>query len=80
MQAPKRNEPILLILSVVNPQAEALSASLVTEADHTIDNEKILISLDSNSFNGLRARWNTLMRGLIASEQSLEATRRGELD
>ena len=80
MQAPKRNEPILLILSVVNPQAEALSASLVTEADHTHDIGNIRISLDSNSFNDLRARWNTLMRGLIASEQSLEATRRGGLD
>ena len=77
MQAPKRNEPILLVLSVVHSQAEALSAALVTEADHTHDNEKIRISLYSNSFNDLRARWNTLMRGLIASEQSLEATRGG---
>ncbi len=77
MQAPKRNEPILLVLSVVHSQAEALSAALVTEADHTHDIGNIRISLDSNSFNDLRARWNTLMRGLIASEQSLEATRGG---
>ena len=78
MQAPKRNDPILLVLSVEHSQAEALSAALVTEADYTHNNEKIRISLDSNSFNDLRARWNTLMRGLIASEQSLGATRGGD--
>ena len=78
MQAPKRNDPLLLILSVEHPQADALSAALVTEADHTHNIGNIRISLNSNSFNDLRARWNTLMRGLIASEQSLGVTRGGD--
>ncbi len=75
MPVPKRNETILLRLSVEHPQAEALSAALVTEAEHANENGHLRIFLDSHSFNDLRARWNTVMRGLIASEQSLEATR-----
>ena len=75
MPVPKRNETILLRLSVEHSQAEALSAALVTEAECTNENGHLRIFLDSHSFNDLRARWNTVMRGLIASEQSLGATR-----
>jgi len=35
----------------------------------------VTVSLQSPNFSDLRARWNTVMRALIASEQSLEVTK-----
>ena len=77
MTVPKRNDTIKLNLSLVHPQAEALSAALVTEAEHLSKVGLVTVSLESSDFNDLRARWNTVMRALIASDQSLIVTTRG---
>ena len=39
------------------------------------EKESIMITEHTHSIVDLRARWNSLMRGLIASEQALSATR-----
>jgi len=36
------------------------------------------LTLTANSFSDVRARWNSIMRALIASEQSIEATDGGD--
>ena len=77
MTVPKRNDTIKLNLLLVHPQAEALSAALVTEAEHLSKVGLVTVSLESSNFNDLRARWNTVMRALIASDQSLIVTTGG---
>ena len=78
MQAQKRNESVSLELLVEHGDSETLSSSLVTEADFSQTSDSITIHLSSNSFNDLRAHWNSIMRALIASEHSLAATNRGD--
>tara|TARA_B100000959_G_scaffold287471_1_gene372561 strand:+ start:866 stop:1111 length:246 start_codon:yes stop_codon:yes gene_type:complete len=71
----KRNEPIKLELSLEHLNASLIAAALVTEAEHHTDEGSVTVSLQSPNFSDLRARWNTVMRALIASEQSLEVTK-----
>ncbi|HJM24668.1 MAG TPA: hypothetical protein QF821_03380 [Candidatus Thalassarchaeaceae archaeon] len=78
MQHQKRNDSVTLELLLEHSDSEALSSSLFTEAEFSDNHGEISVSLSSHSFNDLRARWNSIMRALIASEQSLEATSRGE--
>lgn len=75
MQTQKRNDPVSLELQLEHNDSDSLSSSLVTEADFSENDGTISVSLSSNSFNDLRAHWNSIMRALIASENSLEATR-----
>lgn len=78
MQQQKRNDSVSLKLLFEHSDSQDLSSSLVTEADFSEANGQISVSLYSHSFNDLRARWNSIMRVLIASEQSLNVTSRGE--
>lgn len=78
MQQQKRNDSVTLELLFEHPDSGPLSSSLVTEADFSHIDGEISVSLASHSFSDLRARWNSIMRALIASEQSLEAASRGE--
>ncbi len=78
MQQQKRNDSISLELLLEHVDSGPLSSSLVTEADFSHTDGEISVSLGSHSFSDLRARWNSIMRALIASEQSLEAASRGE--
>jgi hypothetical protein len=78
MQKQKKNDLISLELLLEHIDSKPLSSSLVTEADFSHIDGKISVSLGTHSFNDLRARWNSIMRALIASEQILEATSRGE--
>ena len=71
----KKNEITHFELSFIHPDAQALSASLITECEFICDNKNIKITEKANTIIDLRARWNSLMRGLIASEQVLSATR-----
>ena len=59
----RKSESARLNLRVKHNQAPALAASLTTEASFDLTGD--------NSILDLRARWNTLMRGLIASEHVL---------
>ena len=78
MKDQKRNNSVELTLLLEHSEPDALSSGLVTEAEFSNSDNEISISLTSDSFTDLRARWNSVMRGLIASEQSLDATRGGD--
>ena len=78
MKDQKRNDSVGLTLLLEHSEPGALSSGLITEADFSYSDDEISISLKSDSFTDLRARWNSVMRGLIASEQSIDATRGGD--
>ena len=68
----RKSESTRLCLRLTHPQAPALAASLTTEATFSLSDESTLIVDEvADSIVDLRARWNTLMRGLIASEHVL---------
>ena len=69
----QKNEALSLSLIIESSNVKSLSASLSTEANFSLTNGILTINENANSFVDLRARWNTIMRGLIASEQVLEA-------
>lgn len=68
----QKNETLSLSLKIKTSFADSLSASLTTEALFENKDGIIIINESANSFVDLRARWNTIMRGLIASERVLE--------
>lgn len=76
--APRKSESSRLILRLIHEDAEALAASLITEAEFINHNGTIEVTERADSMIDLRARWNTLMRGLIASEQTLGITEGSE--
>ena len=71
----KKSEVAHFELSFTHSDARALSASLVTECQFDWNGDSIIITEKADSIIDLRARWNSLMRGLIASEYALSATR-----
>tara|TARA_B110000003_G_scaffold214005_1_gene213108 strand:- start:576 stop:803 length:228 start_codon:yes stop_codon:yes gene_type:complete len=71
----KKSEVAHFELSFTHSDARALSASLVTECQFVCNDDSIIITEKADSIVDLRARWNSLMRGLIASEYALSATR-----
>ena len=75
MKEQKRNDSVSLKLTLEYSDARSLSSSLVTEAQFVSKDGEISISLHSDSFNDTRARCNSIMRALIASDSSLKATR-----
>ena len=75
---PRKSESSRLLLRLTHEDAEALAASLITEAEFINHNGTIEIVEGADSIVDLRARWNTLMRGLIASEQTLRITEGSE--
>ena len=76
MKEQKRNNSVSLKLTFEHSDTRSLSSSLVTEALFSSKNGEISVTLQSESFNDARARWNSIMRSLIASDKSLEATER----
>ena len=77
MKEQKRNDSVSLKLTFEHIDSRSLSSSLVTEAEFVSEDGEISVSLQSDSFNDTRARWNSIMRALIASDRSLDATRGG---
>ena len=75
MKEQKRNDSVSLKLTLEHSDTRSISSSLVTEAHFVTEDEKISVSFQSESFNDTRARWNSIMRALIASDSSLGATR-----
>ena len=68
----KKSESARLNLRLTHTKAAALAASLTTEASFQLaDNSTLFVDEVADSIVDLRARWNTLMRGLIASEHVL---------
>ena len=72
--APRKSESSRLVLRLTHEDADALAASLTTEAEFSDIKGTIEVTERAASMVDLRARWNTLMRGLIASEQVLGIT------
>ena len=75
---PRKSASSRLVLKLTHSDADALAASLVTEADFRNLDGTIEIIEAADSMVDLRARWNTLMRGLIACEQALDITEERE--
>ena len=75
MKGQKRNNSVSLKLTLEHSDTRSLSSALVTEAQFVNQDGEISLSLHSDSFNDTRARWNSIMRALIASDSSLGATR-----
>tara|TARA_B100000575_G_C22735337_1_gene440406 strand:+ start:236 stop:478 length:243 start_codon:yes stop_codon:yes gene_type:complete len=70
----RKNEgTISLFLDFQHTEAKHIASGLKTESDFTEDRGIISISLSSNNFSDIRAIWNSTMRGIIASEQALNA-------
>ena len=78
MSHQKRNDLVSLELLFEHSESGALSSSLITEAEFSHVGEEISLTLSAYSFSDVRARWNSIMRALIASEQSIEATDGGD--
>ena len=78
MSHQKRNDSVSLELLFEHSESGPLSSSLITEAEFFHEGEEISLTLSANSFSDVRARWNSIMRALIASEQSIEATDGGD--
>ncbi|PDH27973.1 MAG: hypothetical protein CND01_00840 [Marine Group II euryarchaeote MED-G34] len=75
---PRKSESSRLVLKLTHKNADALAASLTTEAEFSDIEGTIEVTERAASMVDLRARWNTLMRGLIASEQVLGITEGSE--
>ena len=78
MHQQKRNNSVSLELLLEHDDSGPLSSSLITETEFSHNQGAISLVLEANSFSDIRARWNSIMRALIASEQSLEATGGGD--
>ena len=72
MKFQKKNK-ISLSLKIRSTLSDSLAAGLATEAAFSVEEEILTLNENADSFVDLRARWNTIMRGLIASEQGLKA-------
>lgn len=55
-------------VSLASSDVTALQASLSTEIDSNLEEEKLSFSITENNPADLRAMWNTRMRGIEASE------------
>ena len=76
MPTQRKNErTISLSLNFLHAEAEHIASGLKTESDFTENNGKISISITASNFSDTRALWNSTMRGIIASEQALNAIR-----
>ncbi|HIE63911.1 MAG: hypothetical protein CXT72_00150 [Methanobacteriota archaeon] len=75
MASPKKSDCAQYEFKLIHEDAKALSAGLTTEVDYIYNDNEIFIHESADSIADLRARWNSLMRGLIASEQAVAATR-----
>ena len=65
---PRKKSKSQLVLRLTHEDAEALAAALTTQADFSITDGTLEVLESAGTLVDLRARWNTLMRGLIASE------------
>ena len=75
MHQQKRNDSVSLQLLLEHSDSGPLSSSLITEAEFSHNGDEISLTLTANSFSDIRARWNSLLSGIVASEQALKAIR-----
>ncbi len=72
MQNPKKSDHITISLSISHPHASALESSMITEAKVSREGDLVVINESADFFVDLRARWNTIMRGIAAADEALK--------
>jgi hypothetical protein len=69
----KKSESLKLTLQIKSPYASSLEAVLSTEAEVSRSDDFIIVEESEPVFVDMRARWNTVMRGLSAAYDALKA-------
>lgn len=69
----KKSESLKLTLQIKSPYASSLEAALSTEAEVSRSDDFIIVEESEPVFVDMRARWNTVMRGLSAAYDALKA-------
>ena len=73
VSATKKSDTVQLTLTITSSYASSLEAALVTEAEVTRTDDCITVREAEAVFVDMRARWNTVMRGLSAAYDALKA-------
>ena len=73
VSATKKSDSVQLSLTITSSYASSLEAALVTEAEVTRTDDCITVREAEAVFVDMRARWNTVMRGLSAAYDALKA-------
>jgi hypothetical protein len=73
VSATKKSDSVQLSLTITSSYASSLEAALVTEAEVTRTDDCITVEEAEPVFVDMRARWNTVMRGLSAAYDALKA-------
>ena len=73
VSATKKSDSVQLTLTITSSYASSLEAALVTEAEVTRTDNCITVREAEAVFVDMRARWNTVMRGLSAAYDALKA-------
>jgi hypothetical protein len=73
VSATKKSDSVQLSLTITSSYASSLEAALVTEAEVTRTDDCITVEEAESVFVDMRARWNTVMRGLSAAYDALKA-------
>ncbi len=73
VSATKKSDSVQLTLTITSSHASSLEAALVTEAEVTRTDNRITVREAEAVFVDMRARWNTVMRGLSAAYDALKA-------
>ena len=69
----KKSESLKLTLQIKSSYASSLEAALATEAEVSRSDDFIIVEESEPVFVDMRARWNTVMRGLSAAYDALKA-------
>ena len=75
MTTQRKSNRASILFRATHHDAESICAGMVTESEFKLSGNSIELLLSSKNFTEIRARWNSLMRGIIASEQALKAIR-----
>ncbi len=73
VSATKKSDSVQLSLTITSSYASSLEAALATEAEVTRTDDCITVDEAELVFVDMRARWNTVMRGLSAAYDALKA-------
>ena len=73
VSATKKSDSVQLTFTITSSYASSLEAALVTEAEVTRTDDCITVREAEAVFVDMRARWNTVMRGLSAAYDALKA-------
>ena len=73
VSATKKSDYVQLRLTITSSYASSLEAALATEAEVTRTDDCITVKEAEPVFVDMRARWNTVMRGLSAAYDALKA-------